>query len=132
MPWVIVFRLKGGPGVTCDGCVERPFAAVTLVVGCWPFVGVVVVAARPLGETSGEKTPPIAYSDRLNPYCLARWRLTSRISTSMTTSAFGLSFCAIIFSRICATLVDARTVIVLLALFTWMIGCTGIPGSLMI
>src|SRR5262245_61275070 len=100
MPCVIVLRLKGGPGVTCDGCVERPLAAVTLVVGCCPFAGgVVVVAARPLGETSGENTPPIAYSDRLNPYCLARARLTSRISTSITTSAFGLSCWAINFSR---------------------------------
>ena len=24
------------------------------------------------GETSGEKTPPSAYSDRFRPYCLAR------------------------------------------------------------
>ena len=33
MPCVIVLRLNGGPGVTADGCVERPFAAVTFVVG---------------------------------------------------------------------------------------------------
>ena len=54
-----------------------------------------------VGETSGEKIVPTAYSDRFSPYCLARRRFTSRISTSNMISARALSFCWITFSMIC-------------------------------
>jgi len=59
--------------------------------GVVPVVGVWVVVL--VGETSGEKIPPIAYSDRFRPYAFARLRSTSRISISTTISARGLSFC---------------------------------------
>src|SRR5262245_8327459 len=114
-----------------DGGVDRPLTDVVVEPDPPPTPPVVVDDTVLLGEISGENTAPSAYSERFRPYCLARFRLTSRISTSTTISARGLSFCAIIRSRIWATAVDARTVMVLLALFTWMIGCTGMPGSLL-
>jgi hypothetical protein len=57
--------------------------------------------------------------------------LTSRICTSITISARGLSFASITFSMIDATLAVARTVIVLAVLFGAIIGCTAIDGTRM-
>ena len=109
-PREIVFKLNGGGEATPDGPVDRP--ALAVVVGVVPVPAVVVVVAAPPGDTSGESTPPRAYSDRFRPYCLARTRFTSRISTSNMISARALSFCSITFSMICTTDVVPRTVIV--------------------
>jgi hypothetical protein len=49
----------------------------------------------------------------------------------MTISARGLSFCAITFSMICITAVEARTVSVLADLLNWMSGCTPSCGTRM-
>jgi hypothetical protein len=50
---------------------------------------------EPAGGASGEKATPIAYALRLRPYCFARARFTSSISTSTTISARGLSLVSI-------------------------------------
>ena len=106
MPREIVFRLNGGGDVTPVGGVDWPLPTVVVVPP--PVAGVVpVVSRRSGGETSGEKMLPSAYSDRFSPYFFARGRFTSRISTSTTISARGLSFCEMIFSRICTTAVRA-------------------------
>src|SRR5438128_7454292 len=123
MPREIVFKLNGGGDATPLGGVDRP-DVVAAAVGPVPVV--VVVAP---GETSGEKTPPTAYSERLSPYCFARVRLTSRISMSKTISARALSFCEMMRSMICTIGAGARTVIVLAVLLNWIDGCTGIVGS---
>ena len=88
-------------------------------------------ASTPRGSTSGEKAPPIAKLDRSIPNSFARARFTSRICTSMTTSAFGLSFCSTIRSMIATMLVVARTVIVLLVLFATICGATASAGMRM-
>ncbi len=133
-PREIVFRLNGGGDVTALGAVLRPVAVVVVpAVGVVPVVGVVGVAVVvELGDTSGEKIAPTPYSDRLRPYCLVRERSTSRISTSKTISARGLSFCSMTFSRICTTFAAARTVIVFAVLLGTIAGCTLMPGSRMI
>src|SRR4029077_5610130 len=116
MPRVMVFTLNGGGDVPWLGPRPPDVAAVVMGVVTPPGVdGVVVVA--PFGDTSGEKMQPIAYSDRFSPYCFTRCRLTSMISTSTTTSARGLSFCWISFSKIWTTGAVARMVIELCALF---------------
>src|SRR5215510_3046953 len=112
----MVFRLKAGVVL---------IAVVLAVPVCPP-----PVVLR--GSDSGENTVPIWYADRSTPNVFARPRLTSRIWTSMTTSARGLSFASIIFSMIAATAVVARIVIVLLVLFGAIIGCTAIAGTRMI
>ena len=61
-----------------------------------------------------------------------RSRLTSRISTSRTTSARGLSLALMIRSMTSTTGAVARTVIVFAVLFGITIGCTGICGMRMI
>src|SRR5205085_6575873 len=106
----MVLRLKGGGDLTPLGDVDEP-VAVLVVPPVAPVVPVVPVVEL-LGDVSGEKTPPSAYSDRFSPYVLVRDRSTSRISTSITTSARGLSFCSMIFSRMPTTDVVPRTVIV--------------------
>src|ERR1700682_1842266 len=121
----MVLRLNGGGDFTADGPVDVPDVDV---VGVPPVVGVVVDDVRP-GDTSGENTAPRAEHGSLRPYVFARVRWTSRISTSTTISARGLSFCVISLSMICATALVARTVIVLLVLLNCMIGCTGMAGS---
>src|SRR2546428_5488360 len=118
----MVLRLKGGGDFRPAGPVGAP--AVVEVV---PVVPVLV----PFGDTSGEKRPPRAYSERLSPYVLARLRFTSRISTSTTISARGLSFCAMILSRIPTTGAVPRTVMELDVLLPAMAGCTAIPGRRM-
>ena len=50
----------------------------------------------------------------------------------MTTSARGLSFCAMMRSRIWTTELVPRTVTVLVVRFTAMAGCTAMPGRRMI
>src|SRR5438552_583551 len=112
----MVFRLNGGGDFTPLGAVDEPVAVDVGVVGV-VGVGVVGVDVALLGDTSGENTAPSAYSDRFKPYVFARSRSTSRISTSNTTSARGLSFCSITRSRIAMIVVLARMVIVLFALF---------------
>src|SRR6185369_4932898 len=107
MPRVMVFRLNGGGDCTPLGDVERPFVVVVVpvvgVVGV-PVIGLVgVVVVVPgvvvaLGDTSGEKMPPSAYSDRFRPYDFTLARLTSMISMSTTISERGLSFCWMIRS----------------------------------
>jgi hypothetical protein len=62
------------------------------------------------------------------PKSLARDRLTSRICTSMMTSAFGLSFCSTTRSMIAAMLALARTVMVLFVLFATICGATASAG----
>src|SRR5262245_57317395 len=64
MPRVIVFRLKTGGGTIALGPVERP--VFVLVV---PPPGVVGAPALEMtvGEVSGEKIAPTAYSDRFHP-----------------------------------------------------------------
>ena len=132
MPWEIVFALNGAGDTTPPGGVERPVVCVVdPAPGAPGVVGVVVCVIAPAGLVSGEKTTPSAYSERFSPYCLARVRFTSRISTSMTISARGLSFCRMIFSMIWTTLVDPRTTRVLPDLFTEMIGGTPSCGSRM-
>jgi hypothetical protein len=64
-PREIVFRLKGAGDLTPDGAVEVPAAVVVVAAGVVPVAGVDVVA--PLGDVSGEKMEPSAYSDRLMP-----------------------------------------------------------------
>src|SRR5439155_9619250 len=131
MPRVIVFRLNGGGEVTWLGPRLVPVAVVPVVTGAVtpPAFGVVVVVLAPFGDTSGEKMPPIAYSDRFSPYCLTRCRLTSMISTSTTISARGLSFCWISFPKIPTTGAVARIVIEFCVLFGaiagWMATCGG-------
>src|SRR5262245_10178133 len=83
------------------------------------------------GATSGENMNPRAYAFRFNPYCFTRWRLTSRIWTSTTTSARGLSFDRMMRSMMSATWAVARTVIVLAVLFAMITGATGICGTRM-
>ena len=75
---------------------------------------------------------PSAYAFRFSPYCLARERFTSRIWTSITTSARGLSFDRMMRSMMSATCEVARTVIVLAVLFAMITGATGICGTRMI
>src|SRR6185295_2559830 len=134
MPREIVFRLKGDGDRTPLGDVDEP---VFVVVGVVPVAAPVPVAVPvpgvvvALGEVSGENTPPSAYSERFNPYVLTRLRSTSRISTSTTISARGLSFCSMIFSRICTTAAVARTVNVFVVLLTAIAGCTAMPGRRM-
>ena len=82
-----------------------------------------------LGDVSGEKTMPTAYSERFSPYFLTRFRSTSRISMSKTISARGLSFCATSRSMISTTGRVPRTMSVLPVLFAWIIGMTAIPGT---
>ena len=61
----MVLRLNGGGETSPLGGVDSP--RVTLpVVPPAPGVVVAVVVVAP-GDTSGEITPPIAYSDRFNP-----------------------------------------------------------------
>ena len=130
-PREIVFRLNAGGDDTARGDVPPDAAAgvVPPVVGV--VVGVVAVVV-PLGATSGEKIVPSAYEVRLTPYVFARDRSTSRISTSTTISARGLSFCSMIFSRICTTELVPRTVSVLVVRFGAIAGCTAMPGRRMI
>jgi hypothetical protein len=64
-PREIVFRLNGAGDRTADGEVDVPVAVDVVVGGVVPVVGVVVVA--PLGDVSGEKMAPSAYSERLMP-----------------------------------------------------------------
>src|SRR5215471_3542512 len=137
MPRVIVFRLNGGGDWTWLGGVDRPLVVVVVEVG-WPVIGpvtppVVVVdvdgVVTALGDTSGEKMPPSAYSDRLSPYDFTRARFTSRISTSTTISERGLSFCWMIRSKIATTVGVARIVIELAVLFGAIAGCTAMPGG---
>ncbi len=61
-PREIVLRLKGGGDLTPLGGVEVP---VAVVVGVVP--GVVGVVVDALGDVSGEKIVPSAYSDRFSP-----------------------------------------------------------------
>src|SRR5512138_1128973 len=137
MPRVIVFRLNGGGDCTWLGAVDRPLVVVVVpVVGVvtppvTPVVGVVPVEAVvvALGETSGEKMPPSAYSERFRPYDFTRARFTSMISMSTTISARGLSFCWMIRSKICTTGGVARIVIEFAVLFGAMAGCTARPGG---
>src|SRR5258706_14648018 len=134
MPRVIVFRLNGGGDVTPLGAVERPFAVVVVPVvgGVTPVVGGVVpvlVVVVALGDTSGEKIPPSAHSERLRPYCFTLLRLTSMISMSTTISARGLSFCWMIFSKIPTTDGVARMVMEFDDLFGAFAGCTARPGG---
>ena len=100
-PREIVFRLNGGGDFTPLGGVELPVLPL-MVPPVAPVVPVMAVVV-PLGETSGEKMPPSAYSDRFSPYFFAALRSTSRISTSITISARGLSFCSMIFSMMPTT-----------------------------
>src|SRR5581483_5988653 len=108
MPREIVFRLNVGGDATPVGAVDRPvFVDVVPVVvvpgvAVVPGVGVVppVDVTEELGNTSGENTAPTAYCDSSRPYSFVRVRSTSRISTSMTISARGLSFCWMIRSMI--------------------------------
>src|SRR5438067_10175520 len=97
MPREIVFKLNaGGDAANAPvGVRLRPVAVVVVVPvpGVVPVVGVVAVVVE-LGDTSGEKIAPTPYSDRFRPYCFVRERSTSRISTSNTISARGLSFCS--------------------------------------
>src|SRR5215470_14879938 len=137
MPRVIVFRLNGGGDCTWLGGVDFPAVVVVVVVGCCVigFVTppVVVVDAvgvvTALGDTSGEKMPPSAYSDRLSPYDFTRARFTSMISTSTTISERGLSFCSMILPKIATTGGVARIVIELAVLFGAIAGCTAMPGG---
>src|SRR5262245_21419237 len=128
----MVLRLNGGGDLICEGAVDCP--AVVVVV--WPPVGVVgpvlVETETLLGDTSGEKMTPSEYSDRLRPYAFVRTRSTSRISTSTTISARGLSFCWMIFSMICTTDVVARTVIEFAVLCAMIASRVAMPGSRMI
>ena len=79
MPREMVLRLNGGGERTPDGGVEPPVLVVVVdpgvvtagVVGVTP-VGVPVVAPGvcevvAVGDVSGEKMPPRAYSDRFKP-----------------------------------------------------------------
>ena len=129
-PREIVFRLNGGGDVTPLGGVDRPLAAAVVDVPP-PVVGVVpvVMLAVPAGDTSGEKMPPSAYSDRFSPYCFTRCRLTSMISMSTTISARGLSFCWISFSKIWTIGAVARIVTELPVLFATICGWTATPGG---
>ena len=61
-PREMVLRLKGGGDRTPLGAVDVP---VVVVAGAAPGVVGVVVAA--LGDVSGEKIVPRAYSDRFSP-----------------------------------------------------------------
>ena len=111
---------------------DRPLVAAVVVVP--PSVaGVVAGGGRRrlsrLGDTSGEKMPPSAYSDRFSPYCFTRCRLTSMISTSTTISARGLSFCWMIFSKIRTIGAVARIVIEFAVLFGAIAGWTATPGG---
>src|SRR5262245_19472605 len=99
----MVFALNGGGETTKLGGVKRPVV---------PLSPDVVAPA----ETSGDRMPATAYSDRFKPYCLTRFRLTSRISMSNITSARALSFCAISRSMIWTIGAGALTVIVLAVL----------------
>src|SRR5262245_19183728 len=112
----MVFRLKVGD-------------VLSVVVDALPVLPPPLVLR---GSDSGETTAPIWYADRSTPKVFARPLLTSRIWTSMTISARGLSLASIIFSMIAATAVVARIVIVLLVLFGAIIGCTAIAGTRMI
>src|SRR6187551_3235219 len=64
MPREIVFRLKTGGGTIALGAVERP-------VFVFPVFGVLFPGAPALemtvGDCSGEKITPTAYSDRFKP-----------------------------------------------------------------
>ena len=68
-PREIVFRLNGGGDVTPLGAVDVP--VVVVVPSVVPRRAGRRVAGgrrgRALGDTSGEKTPPSAYSDRFRP-----------------------------------------------------------------
>src|SRR3954470_10923204 len=113
MPREIVFRLKGGDDRKPVGAVDVPLVVVVDPVPPVPVPGVAgVLVVLDDGDTSGENSPPMAYSERFRPYCLARVRFTSRISTSNMISARALSFCSMILPMICTSEVVARTVIV--------------------
>ncbi len=103
-PWLIVFRLNGG-GVAGGNVPD--------VLG---------------GETSGENVIPNPYWLKSRPSCFSRFRSTSRTSTSIITSALGLSFALMIFSITDRTGAVARTVIALVVFDAMMTGRTGGPG----
>ena len=83
------------------------------------------------GASSGEKRRFRVYELRFKPYRLRRERLTSRISTSSTTSARGLSFARITRSMTSTTGPVARTVMVFAVLFGITIGWIVICGMRM-
>ena len=67
-PREMVLRLNGGGGLKPLGPVEVPvFVLVVPPVPPVPPVDPGVAEVLLLGDTSGEKTPPSAYSDRFKP-----------------------------------------------------------------
>jgi hypothetical protein len=68
---------------------------------------------------------------RSMPNVLARDRFTSRICTSMMTSALGLSFCSTMRSMMETMVALARTVMVLFVLLATICGATASAGMRM-
>ena len=123
MPREIVLALNGGTLMD----VPVPLTVVPPPLPPVPVPPPVVVP--PVGDTSGEKMPPMVYALRSIPNCLARARFTSMIDTSRTTSARGRSFASITRSMIAAIAAVARMVMVLLVLLGAMVGITATPGT---